>query len=138
MDKKAKSIWITDYDKKRLKAMIRDVEALQTNGGLGKLEARLNRASIVGSREVPEDVVTMNSLVKLRDQDTREETECWVRFSSGSEAYNRVVPILSDLGIALLGSHEGDIIEWSGPSGKRRAKIVEVVYQPERLGNYQL
>ncbi len=43
-------------------------------------------------------------------------------------------PRLSDLGIALLGSHEGDAVERSGPSGKRRSKIVEIVYQPERLG----
>jgi hypothetical protein len=40
--------------------------------------------------------------------------------------------------VALLGNKEGDIIEWSGQSGKRRSKILEIIFQPERLGNYEL
>jgi len=45
---------------------------------------------------------------------------------------------LTDLGIALLGSDQGDVIEWSEPSGKRKGRVVEIMYQPERLGNNEL
>jgi regulator of nucleoside diphosphate kinase len=135
---RAKTVLITDYDKERLMEMIRDVRELERNGGLQKLEVQLEQAKIVGPREIPEDVVTMNSLIKLRDLDTLKESECWVRFSRESELFNSIIPILSDLGIALLGSREGDTVEWRGPSGKKRSKIVEIVYQPERLGNFEL
>ncbi len=132
-----KSIWVTEYDRERIRNLIHDLKGSGATRGQQELEAKLDRARIVKPQEIPENVVTMNCLVKLRDCDTHEETEYWLRFSK-QYSESQVAPILSDLGIALLGSREGDIIEWSGPSGKRHGKIVEVVYQPERLGNYEL
>ncbi len=132
-----KSIWITEYDRERIGNLIEDIKENKAARGLQELEAKLDRARIVKPQEIPENVVTMNCLVKLHDLDTDEETEYWLRFSRRCSE-SRVVAILSDLGIALLGGREGDTIEWSHPQGRRRAEIVEVVYQPERLGNYEL
>jgi regulator of nucleoside diphosphate kinase len=134
----AKPIWITQLDKKRLASLIRNAGEPGRTEATEKLEVRLAQARVLRSREIPEDLVTMNCLVRLRDPDTLEETEYWLTFSVDSRSPGRAVPILSDLGMALLGSREGDAIEWSGPSGKRRSEIVEIVYQPERLGNYEL
>jgi regulator of nucleoside diphosphate kinase len=134
----AKAIWITEHDKKRLLDLIQDIKELDRNGGLSKLEAQLGHARVVRSKEIPEDVVTMNCVVRLLDPDTLEETDHWLRFSTDEKSSSRVIPILSNLGIALLGSREGDSIEWSSPSGKRKSKIIEIVYQPERLGNFEL
>ncbi len=136
--KTAESVSITEYDRKRLTELIRDIREIETTGGLRKLEARLERAITMKPREIAENVVTMNCLVRLRDAATGEQREYWLRFSRESETFSRVVPILSELGIALLGSREGDTIEWSGPEGRRRSTIVEIIYQPERLGNYEL
>lgn len=134
----AKTIWITENDNTRLRNLIKDISEPPIAEGLRELETQLDRARVVGPKQIPENVVTMNCLVRLRDTDSFEEWECWLVFSSQSKAPGQVVPILSDLGIALLGSKEGDIIEWAGPSGKKRSRIVEIVYQPERLGNYEL
>lgn len=131
-----KAIWITEHDKKRLSGLIRGIKDPEQVGGLQQLQMRLNEARVVESREIPEDVVTMNCLVRLCDPDTLEETESWLRFSAESKSGSQVVPILSDLGIALLGSREGDSIEWDSPSGRKTNRIVQIVYQPERVGNY--
>lgn len=135
---KLRRIWITEQDLERLKCLVRmDMESGEREN-LQRLETRLKQARIVKSNEIPEGVITMNCLVKLFDLDTHEKTERWLRFSTGGKPLSRVVPILSDLGVILLGSEEGDTIEWLDQSGKRKARIMEIVYQPERLGNYQL
>lgn len=134
----AKAIWITERDKKRLADLVKEIRELERTGGLPQLQAHLDQAKVVAPNEIPEDVVTMNCFVRLLDVDTQEETECWLRFSADSKPACRVVPILSELGIALLGNKEGDTIEWSDQSGKRRSQILEIIFQPERLGNYDL
>lgn len=134
----AKTIWITEKDNIRLRNLIKDVCGLEMAEGLRELEMQLDRARVVGSNQIPENVVTMNCLVRLRDPDSLREWECWLRFSTEPKTSSRVIPILSNLGIALLGSREGDTIEWTSPSGKKRSEVVEIVYQPERLGNYEL
>ncbi len=133
-----KAIWITERDKKRLTDLVKEIRELERTGGLPQLQAQIDQARVVAPNEIPEDVVTMNCFVRLSDVDTKEETECWLRFSADPKPACRVVPILSELGIALLGNKEGDIIEWSDGSGERRSKIVEIIFQPERLGNYDL
>ena len=35
-------------------------------------------------------------------------------------------------------TNEGDTIEWPVPSGVRRLKVDEILYQPEAAGNYEL
>lgn len=134
----AKDIWITERDKKRLNTLLRDIRELERTGGLSELETQLNQAKVVRSNEIPPNIVTMNCVVRLRDIDTQNETDCWLRFSAEIMSPARAVPILSELGTALLGSREGDTVEWSDGSRKRRSMIVEIIYQPERLGNYEL
>lgn len=137
-DAREKAIWITEHDKRRLINLIKEIKEPEAVGGLQQLRIRLDDARVVEPKGIPEDVVTMNCIVRLREPVTLEETEYWLRFSAGSKPGSRVVPILSDLGIALLGSREGDTLEWADQSGRRTSKIVQIVYQPERLGNYEL
>lgn len=133
-----KTIWITENDNNRLRNLIKGAGGFELAEGLWELETQLDRARVVGSGQIPENVVTMNCFVRLRDPDTLRECECWLRFSAEAKTPGQTVPILSNLGIALLGSKEGDTVEWTSPSGKKRSEVVEIVYQPERLGNYEL
>ena len=135
-----KRILITENDLRRLQPLI---EAARFGESEDKrnadlLEKKLTRAKVAGSRRIPESVVTMNSRIQLLHLDSSEKMECWLRFPAEEGSSTNAVSILTDLGIALLGSREGDVIEWSGPAGKRKSRLVEVMYQPERLGNYEL
>ena len=48
------------------------------------------------------------------------------------------ISVLAPVGTALLGYRVGDTIEWQVPSGLRRLKVEELLYQPEAAGQYNL
>jgi regulator of nucleoside diphosphate kinase len=45
---------------------------------------------------------------------------------------------MAPIGTALVGYREGNQIEWNVPPGMKKLQIVEILYQPKRLGNYDL
>ena len=49
----------------------------------------------------------------------------------------KTISILAPVGSALLGLSQGDEIEWPKPGGGTlKVRIEEIVYQPERSGEY--
>ncbi|HKY27952.1 MAG TPA: hypothetical protein VJM12_08400, partial [Pyrinomonadaceae bacterium] len=67
--KKATTIYITELDYNRLSGLI---DRTREHNGvdreyLNKLEAELDRAEIVDPKDIPADVVTMRSQVRLKD-----------------------------------------------------------------------
>ena len=139
-DMKEKVIYITDKDKKRLKQLIRDARAFGSEHEvyLKKLEGELNRAKVVKSKEIPKDLITMNSKVRLKDLDTREEMIYRLVFPDAADPEQNKISILAPIGTALIGYRVGDVIEWKVPAGLRKLKVLEVLYQPEAAGDYHL
>ncbi len=135
-----KIIYITDTDKKRLKELIREARAYGSEHEicLQKLEGELNRAKVVKSKEIPKDVITMNSRVRLKDLDSQEEMIYQLVFPGDANPDQNKISILAPIGTALIGYRVGDIIEWKVPAGLRKLKVLEVLYQPEAAGNYHL
>ena len=72
---KARTICITDYDLKRLKELLDVAKEFDYRGrdDLKVLEVELNRANLLASRDIPGNVITMNSKAVLVDLDTGEE-----------------------------------------------------------------
>ena len=137
---KEKVIYITDSDKKRLKQLIREARAFGSEHEIyiEKLEGELNRGKAVKSREIPKDVITMNSKVHLKDLATREEMIYWLVFPDDADPDQNKISILAPIGTALIGYRVGDVIEWKVPAGLRKLKVLEVLYQPEAAGDYHL
>ena len=80
----------------------------------------------------------MNSTVVLRDLDTGEvETYTLVYPNHADIARNRL-SVLAPVGTAILGYHVGDVVRWRVPAGVRRLRVEEVLFQPERVGAFQL
>ena len=135
-----KLIYITNNDMKRLRELIRVAREFG-NGGkkyLRDLENELNNGKVVDSRHVPQDVITMNSNVRLKDINTQKEMICWLVFPDDSNADQGKISILAPIGTALLGYKIGDIIEWKVPAGLAKFKVEEILYQPEAAGDYHL
>lgn len=134
-----REIVITESDLKRLTKVFQVTPSLQGRNRqhYEDLQEELDRARIVDPKEVPEDVVTMNSLVRLKDLDTSEEKTYWLVFPEKANISRQAVSVLAPIGTALLGCREGDTVEWEVPRGTKRFMIIEVAYQPERLGNYE-
>lgn len=135
-----KNIYITASDRQRLIDLIMDAQSGEYRGSiyLDKLRGELDRAQIVQPRDVPADVITMNSKVALVDMYTQEEEIYTLVYPENANTTEGRISILAPVGTAMLGYSVGDIFEWEVPAGKRRLKVDRILYQPESSGNYEL
>lgn len=136
---KKRDIFITQYDLERLKNLIADKRVTGgENAYLKDLEDELDRARIVESKDIPGDVITMNSKVRLRDLDTGEETALFLVFPTDANIDEGKISILAPVGTGMIGYKVGDVLEWKVPVGMRRLEILEILYQPEAAGDFHL
>ena len=135
-----RKIYVTEPDLRRLCRVVSTEIDLNIgpNRHLVELIAELERAEIVLSDEVPDDVVTMNSTVVLRDVATGEEETYTLVYPSHANIAQHRLSVLAPAGTAILGYHVGDVVRWSGPDGVRQLRIEEVLFQPERVGAFHL
>jgi len=135
---KQREIFITAFDKKRLDELIAVAREFGEHArrDLDDLAAELARAKMVEPKEVPPNVVTMNSKVILHDLDTSEELTYCLVFPNEADIDSGTISVLAPVGTAILGYREGDAVEWPVPSGQRRIKIEEILYQPEAAGDF--
>ena len=135
-----RKIYITEFDRTRLEEVVEVAEAFggRNRKDLETLAEELARAEVVPSKDVPPDVVTMNSKGVLRDIDTSEEMTYVLVFPKDANIDAGAIPILAPIGTAILGYAKGDVIEWPVPSGIRRIRIEEILYQPEAAGDLHL
>jgi len=135
-----RKIIITETDHDRLQALL-DSEfatAIGPSEYLDNLRMELDRAEIVRPKDVPRNVVTMNSTVVFRDLDTNEKETYTLVFPDSADIANDRLSVLAPVGTAILGERVGDVIKWRVPQGWRRLKIEHVVYQPEREGAFHV
>lgn len=123
-----------DYD--RLEALL---ENLPENAfpGINALQDELDRAEIVDPRQMPPTVVTMNSTVRFNNETTGEEFCMTLVYPKDVQGKPDRISILAPVGSALLGLSIGDVIEWPLPGGGIiRVRIIDIIYQPERSGEF--
>jgi regulator of nucleoside diphosphate kinase len=137
MDRK---IFITTTDAERLRNLIQDMKNPNDHERiyLKLLTEELLRAEVVESQKIPRDIVTMNSLVKFRDMETREVYMYSIVYPANSDFEKGRISVLAPIGMALLGYRVGDVVEWPVPAGMRRLKVEEVLFQPEAAGQFEL
>jgi len=131
-------IYITNIDRDRIMKLIEKMplDDQTIYKSVSKLKRELGRAKIVDQREIPRDVVTMNSQALLRLDD--EEIEVSLVYPEDANLSEMKVSVFSPIGTAILGYREGSIIEWEVPSGTSTISIKKVLYQPEAAGDYHL
>jgi regulator of nucleoside diphosphate kinase len=138
---KETNIYITKPDYERLTKLIeiaRERESDTNREYLDRLENELDRAEMVQQSDIPADVITMRSTVRLKDMDTSEEMIYRLVFPTEANYDEGKISVLAPIGTAMLGYRRGDAIEWQVPSGVRRLSVEEVLYQPESKGEYHL
>jgi regulator of nucleoside diphosphate kinase len=135
------TIYITKIDRERLGNLIELIRNQDDRANLtyvNKLEDELEYAEVVASEDIPPDVVTMRSKVKLKDLDTKEEMVYSIVFPGEANSEEGKISILAPLATALLGYSHGDTVEFQAPTRLRRLKIEEILYQPESAGDHEL
>jgi regulator of nucleoside diphosphate kinase len=135
-----KPLCITEQDHGKLQEVI-DAGREQPNGQnryADALRNELRRAHIVDGNSVQDDVVTMDSRVRLRDLDTGENEVYTLVYPSMADPGENRISILAPVGTAIIGCSVGDVIEWPVPAGVRRLLVEDVLYQPEKAGDADL
>jgi regulator of nucleoside diphosphate kinase len=128
---------LTEFDSVRLRMLLTTARAPRSrlNTYLDQLQQLLETADIVAPRDIPVNVVTMNSRVRLRDDHVEGEMAVSLVFPAdavGDADLERFqVSVLSPLGLSILGRRTGDIVDG-------RVRIDELLYQPEAAGDFHL
>ena len=132
---KRNKIVITETDFERLQWLVESWKQLSQRDAerLDDLENELRRAIVVKSGEVPPDVVTMNSRVRIQDLSRGGEHTYQIVFPEDADLDENRISVLAPIGTALIGYRTGTTVEWRVPSGTRRFRILDVEYQPEAV-----
>lgn len=101
-----------------------------------KLLLELENAIIVEPRDIPSDVVTMNSEVKISFANTKKSVVFKIVYPDQANIRENKISIFSPIATALIGYRVSDEIEWVVPAGLTRIRIEEILYQPEAAGDY--
>ncbi|MBE3658753.1 nucleoside diphosphate kinase regulator [Vibrio navarrensis] len=130
------SIIVSTLDMDRISTLLE--KATQWSAELEKLEDELDRATVMASSDMPSDVVTMNSTVRFKfvgSDNSMEKTLVYPDQVRSSED----ISIFAPVGSALLGLSVGQQLTWPMPGGQEKTiEIIDVVYQPERAGDFHL
>jgi len=102
------------------------------------LRQELYRAHKVSSLEIPSDYVTMNSIFEINDKVELESRILNLVFPEEANSEQDRVSIISPIGTAVLGCRVGNVINWTIPGGLKKFVLINMIYQPEAAGNYNL
>lgn len=132
-----RQIYVTAFDLQRLQHHLDNLDA-KTRKQFQSLDEELNRAHVVESRQVPDNVITMNTRLIYRDLEEETGSEITLVFPEQANLEQGRMSVFSPIGTALLGYAVGDEIEWRVPAGTRKLKIEALLYQPEAAGDLNL
>lgn len=123
-----RTIIVTNPDALRLRAVLGKYSAASVHNQdhLDDLRGELERAQVVDAGDVPSDVVTVHSRVRVVDLTSGQSSDYTLVFPSDADVASRRISVLAPLGTALLGYREGDEVEWQMPGGLRRLRIEKV------------
>ncbi|ACU06716.1 GreA/GreB family elongation factor [Flavobacteriaceae bacterium 3519-10] len=91
-----------------------------------RILAELRGAKQVRRKELPEDVVTVDRKVRIKDHTQNKEQEyIFVGIAEAKPKRNKH-SILSEMALATVGYKVGDVIEWPFEGGERKIEILKV------------
>ena len=96
----------------------RNAEALQTE---------LKKAKLVNKDDFPENVVRINSKVRIKAEDKDEVMEVMLVTPDKADIKKKRISIMAPIGTALIGFREGQKVKWHVPAGKKTFTILEVI-----------
>jgi regulator of nucleoside diphosphate kinase len=129
------AITVSERDLERLEAMLARLPDDQP--GVDALREELDRAKIADSEAMPPGVVTMNSRIRFVVEPAGKEMDMTLVYPRDFSGRPDQLSVTTPAGIAVLGLAVGQQIEWLAPNGQTvRARIVDILYQPERAGDY--
>jgi len=99
-------------------------------GRIKQLEAELSHAQVI-------DIATLNAgsrvvfgaTVTLADVETEDEKRYQIVGDLEADIKLGLIAISSPIARALIGKHEGDVVEIDAPAGRREYELIQVAYE---------
>ena len=91
-----------------------------------ELTAELKKATVVNKNDFPNDVVRLNSRVRIKAEGKSEEMELILVTPDKANIKEKRISIMAPIGTALIGFRQGQKVKWNVPAGSRTFTIVEV------------
>jgi regulator of nucleoside diphosphate kinase len=133
-------IILNRLDYARIKKCIRDAQLSNSisNHEAESLLRELESAEILEPEDIPSNVVTMNSIVRMSFINSKKNVKFQIVYPNKANFKDNKISIFSPIATALIGYKVDDEIEWIIPAGITRIRIDEIIYQPEAAGHYNL
>ena len=93
---------------------------------IATLQERLKAARVIEANEVTTDVVSVGTIVRLRDVDARETIEYTIVGSAEANPAEQKLSNESPVGRAILGRKKGETVEVVAPRGSLKYKIMDI------------
>ena len=93
---------------------------------IANLRKRLADLSMIDTSRLPMDRIAYGSTVVLYDMDSSDEVTYKLVMAEDSDIAKNKISTTSPIGRGLMGRTEGDEVEITTPSGKRRFEIVKL------------
>lgn len=98
-----------------------------------ELLAEIKKAKLVDDKDMPADVIRLNSTVQVYDEYAGKVIELTLVTPKLANIREKKISVLSPVGIALIGCRKGHHVTWKVPSGEKRFTIVDVKQEPAVL-----
>jgi regulator of nucleoside diphosphate kinase len=95
----------------------------------GELLLELKKAKLVSPDKFPDDVVRLNSKIKVKDDKNDKIMELILVTPDKADIKERKISVMAPIGTALIGFRQGQKVKWDVPSGKKTFTIMEVLNQ---------
>jgi len=93
---------------------------------IATLEERLKSARVIEKRDVTTDVVSVGTIVRLRDVDAKETIEYTIVGSAEANPAEYKLSNESPVGKAIIGHKKGETVEVAAPRGSLKYKIMDI------------
>jgi regulator of nucleoside diphosphate kinase len=123
------TIAASDYDRLALVATL-GVDCPRNRSAAAMLANELIRATVMTEGAIPRGVATMHSRLEFRDDVTWDIRRATLVYPSEADAEADRISVLTPIGAALIGLHEGQSITWRQPLGWRSLTLLRVLHQP--------
>jgi regulator of nucleoside diphosphate kinase len=120
-----------DRDRVRRFISLHEARLAREEEALALLSARLERGHLADAGDFPPDVVTLDSQVRMRDADSGRLYLTTVTLSRDGKCCTGASLLRGYPRLALLGARVGDDIVWRSAGRLRRARIEQLLFQPE-------
>lgn len=97
-----------------------------TEGRIITLENMLRNAQVVDEEELPNDIVSVGTIVKVKDYEFDEEVDYTIVGSAEADPMSFKISNESPVGAALIGKKVGDEVDVVVPGGTNKFKILSI------------